>query len=281
VCGCREGWLVRSNRALIYVFGVCFGAANIYWLTRWYGLRRMLAVAVAMFLMLCTVAYTATVVLRPPTGTVDETTGLDSLSRPEFSTFDQIGETVSASLSFKDPLMLVGTLALWILVLAGIFIRIAKIGYRNDNPETDCSASSGRMSKAVPASQLGAIAIFGMAIFFCLFTYIIFPSPSECLEEMQTIQLDANIALRRGNARDALDRIAACDSFAAKLPISAVVYLSFPTPSQRQATRYLRLELHSMRASLRDGDVTSAKKKIPDLMRLLSETKETFVGSSS
>ena len=266
---------------VIYVFGVCFAAANMYWLTRWYGLRRLLAVVIAMFLFLCTVAYTATVVLPPPTGTVDETTGLDSLSRPEFSTYDQITETVSVSVSLKDPLMLVGTLALWILVVAGMFIRIAKVGYRNDNPETESSASTGRMAKAVPASQLGAIAIFGMAIFFCLFTYIIFPSPSECLEEMQTIQLDANIALRRGNVRDALDQIAACDSFAAKLPISAVVYLSFPTPSQRQATRELRLELHSTRALLQDGDVTSAKKRIPDLMRLLTETKATFIGSSS
>lgn len=276
----RVGLSVPTGLA-IYVFGVSLGAANIFLLTRWYSLRRVMAVAISMFLLVCMVAYTSTVALRSSTATVEETTGLDSLTRPEFATIDKIGEAVSASLWFKDPLMLVGTLAFWILVPVGIFIRIAKIGYRNDDPETVSSANTGRMSKAVPASQLGAIAICGIAIFFCLFTYIFVPSPSECLEEMQTLQIDTNIALRSGNVSEALERIAALDSLAAKLPISSAVYLSFPTPSQRQATRDLRLVLFSTRAFLRDGDVDSAKKKIPDLMRQLSTTKDTFAGSPS
>lgn len=276
----RVGLSIPTGLAT-YVSGVGIGAASILLLRRWYGLRRVIAVAVAVFLFVCTATYASIAVLRPSGGAIDETTGLDGLSRPVISTIDQISQAVSASLWFTDSLMLVGTLAFWILVPIGVIVRIANIGYRNDDPETVSIASTGRMSKAVPASQLGAITICGMAIFFYLATYIFLPSPNECLEEMKTIQLDANIALRSGNVSEALSQITAWDSIAAKLPLSAALRWSFPTSAQQQATRGLRLELYNTRAFLRDGDVTSARKKIPDLIRLLSETTETFSGSSS
>ena len=137
------------------------------------------------------------------------------------------------------------------------------------------------MAQAVPASQLGAVAVCGIAIFCGFATYIFFPGPSECMEDMQSIQMDTNLAIRQGRVKEALQQLNAWDSIAAKLPVSAAVHFSFPTPSQRQATRDLRMALHTTRVFLRDGNMVAARKQIPDLVRLLSETKTTFIGSSS
>ena len=265
----------------IFVFGAGLSAGNIFLLIRWYGSRRIVAIMVAMFLFVCTTAYASGAILSPSVKSVEETSGLDCLSRPVVATISRINSAVSGALKFTDSLMLVATLALSLLAVAGAFVRFAKIGYRNDDPELAGDAASGRMSKAVPASQLGAIAICGFAIFCCLATYVVFPAPAECVEDMQTIKMDAVFAIRKGKVSEALEQIAAWDSIAAKLPVSAAVHWSFPTPSQRQATRDLRMALHSTRVFLQDGDVDSARQQIPDLGRLLTETKTTFGGSSS
>ncbi|WP_197532148.1 permease [Symmachiella macrocystis] len=264
---------------VIYVFGVSVSAGMVLLLNRWYGLRRMMALAVAIFLVVYAAAYTSSVLIHTPNGSVDETDALDGLTRPTKLTFAQLGGAITESITFNDPLILLGTVSLLLLTPAGVFIRMAKVGYRDDDPEAVIRAGAGRMSKAVPASQLGAMAVCGMAVFFCFATYIFLPSPSECLKEMQAIEMDANLAIRGRKASLAIELINAWDSMAAKLPISSAVYLSFPTRSQRQATRDLRMALHNMGVFLRDGDMVSARKKFPDLSRLLTETEDSFKGT--
>lgn len=265
----------------IYVFGVSIAAGTIHLLTHWYGARRVAAVVVAMLLTVCTACYVSNGLLSEPIGQIEETEGLDLLTRPIHSTLGRIGYAIGDSFTFFGTLVLLGTVVLGVLVPTGIVIRLAKIGYRDDDPATVAATDSGRMSKAIPPSQLGAVAICGMAIIFGFASYIFFPGPAECMEEMQVIRMDAVVAIRTGDTRYAIDRINAWDATAARLPVSVAMRGSLPSSSQQEATRNLRLKLHSTRASLEQGDLASAIKNIEELGRLQTEAKATFVGGSS
>lgn len=265
----------------IYVFGVSAAAGTLHLFSRWYGPRRVAAVIVAMLLTVCTASYVSNGLLSGPIGAVEETEGLDLLARSVHATFGRFGHAISQTFTFIGLLMLGGTAVLVGLVVTGIVVRLAKIGFRNDEPEAAAAAGSGRMSKAIPASQLGAVAICGMAIIFGFATYIFFPGPGECIEEMQAIRMDTSLALRTGDVRFAIDRITAWDVTASRLPFSVAMRGSLPTSDQREATRRLRLELHSMRESLEQGDLTTAIIRIDVLARLLTEAKASFVGGSS
>ena len=96
---------------------------------------------------------------------------------------------------------------------------------------------------------------------------------------MEIIQLDASIAIGRGKVDEAVDRIAAWDSVAAKLPIGVAIRGALPTPSQRKVTRDLRSKLQSTRKFLEEGDLKSARKAFVVALDLLSETKDSFEGS--
>ena len=272
--------LSTATGLAIYVFGTGIGAATILVFARWYGLRRLSALMLALFMVVGTVSYCSSCILPAPVGDVAETIALDGLARPASSSFQEIVSAVEESFALLDPLMLLSAAAVLVLFVAGLIVRSRQVDFRNDDPEAASRQNAGRMSKAVPASQLGAVAICGLGILFCLSTYILFPSPGEFLKEMEMMELDARVAIRGGEIDVAVDRIEAWDSAASKLPIGAAIRGSFPTPTQRKVTRDLRAGLHSTLQSLKEGDLTSASRKIPALMDLLSETKDTFAESS-
>lgn len=264
----------------IYVFGTAISAASLLAISRWYGFQRLLALGLALFFAICAVSYFSFIALPMPIGEVAETSALNGMARPSSSTFSQIAKPLKESLSFFDPLTLLSAAAVSVLFVIGLIVRFSKIEFRNDDPEAAAQQNAGRMSKTIPASQLGAITILGIGGLLLLSVYIFFPAPSTAMKEIETIQLDASIAIRRGDVAAAVDRIAAWDSLAANVPIAAAVRGSFPTYAQRKVTRDLRAELHSTRELLVEGDLNSARKKIADLMRLQSATKDTFAGSS-
>lgn len=263
----------------IYVFGAAVSSATLVAYFRWYGLRRSAALILALFFVTSALSYFAFIALPLPIAEVAETTALDGMTRPSTTAFPQITFALKESLSFLDPLALLSDVAVLALIVVGMIVRFSKIDFLNDDPETALQ-STGRMSKAIPASQLGAISVAGIGILFLLSIYIFFPAPSDVMKELETIRLDASVAIRNGEVDVAVDRISAWDSAAASIPIAAAIRGSFPTPSQRKMTRDLRTELHNIRQLLVEGDLTSAKLKLPDLARLQSETKDVFVGSS-
>ena len=264
---------------VIYVFGTSIGAATILAYAQCYGLRRLSALTLALCLIVGTVSYSSGYLLPAQLGELAETSALDGLTRPVTTSLPQIVTSVEESLAFVDPLMLLSAVAVLVLFVAGLIVRAKGIGFRDDDPETASQQNASRMSKAVPASQIGAVAVCGFGVLFCLSTYMLFPSPSEFLDEMEMIQLDASIAIRRGNIDEAVDRIAAWDSAAAKLPIGAAIRGSLPSQSQRKVTRDMRAALNRTRALLREGDLNSAKETYAVLMELLSETKNSFAQS--
>ena len=265
----------------IYVFGTGIGAASLFTFFGWFGLRRLWALTLALLLVVGAVSYGAMALLPLPIGELGETTALDGMTRPVSSTFPQIVTAVQESLAIVDPLMLLSAVVVFVLFFAGLIVQTKKIDLRDDDPEVALLQNAAGMSKALPASQLGAVAVFVLGILLCLSTYMFFPGPSEFLDEMEMIQLDASIAIRRGKVDEAVDRIAAWDSVAAKLPIGAAIRGSLPTASQRRITRDLRSELHSTRKFLEEGDLASARKAFALLMELQSQTKDSFAESSS
>jgi hypothetical protein len=172
--------------------------------------------------------------------------------------------------------MLFGGAAVSLLAIGGIFVRLTKIGFRDDDPDVAASQNDGRMSKALPASQLGAVAIAVIGILFCASAFIFFPSPSEAIQEMDRLQLDAGLEVQTGNVNAAIDRLAAWDSAAANVPIGAAIRGSFPTSLQRELTRDLRTELRNIKILVSEGDFGSARKRLPDLKQRLTKVKDAF-----
>lgn len=264
----------------IYVFGTGISAASILTFSRWYGFRRLLALILALLFVIGGVSYFSFVALPVPIGEVAETTALDGMTRPSSSTLPDITVALEESLSFLDPLVLLSAAGVSVLFVIGLIVRFSKIEFRNDDPEAAEQQNTGRMSKAIPASQLGAIAVLGIGLLFVLSIYILFPAPSDVMEEIETIRLDARIAIQSGEVDVAIDRISAWDSAAASIPISAAIRGAFPTPPQRKVTRDLRAKLRSTRELLVERDLVSARRELPDLMRLQFDTRDTFLGSS-
>ncbi|MEM6980856.1 MAG: permease [Planctomycetota bacterium] len=263
----------------IYLFGTGISAAGLLGLIRWYGLRRAIAFALAMVMIVWTICFCGQSIVPRPSGEVAETSALDGISRPGAATLQRLSSTLGESLAFVDPLVVLSAVAVATLLIAGCFVRIMKIDYRNDDPEAAAIQNAKRMSRAIPASQLGLVAVCGFAVLFGIFIYVIFPGPQELVEQLDSVQVDANIAIRSGKVIDAIDRIDECDAVAAKLPLGAAIRGDFPSRSQQEITRNLRLELRRLRELMQRGDVTSAQNQIPELVRLLTETKRTFAGS--
>ncbi|MEM9366226.1 MAG: permease [Planctomycetota bacterium] len=260
----------------LYVFGTGIGFASVLALARWYGWRRLMALLIALCLIMGVVTVSLRFILPAPMGAIEETSALDGLTRPVYSSLTRLGMALQESLSFVDPFMILSSVAVLGLFVTGLVVRWSRIELRDDDPEIAARENAKRMSKAIPPSQLGAIAVVGIAILLCLFTYVMFPSPGEFFDEMETIQLDANIAIRSGKVELAIDRIVAWDASASKLPIGAAIRGSFPTSVQREMTRELRTELHRTRAFLQSGDLAAAQDNIRSLTQLLFETKVTF-----
>ena len=265
----------------IYVFGTGIGFAGFVGFARCYGLRRLLTLLLAVFLIMGLVTSVVQFVMPTPVGAVAETSALDALTRPGSSSTQQISMALKESLLFLDPIMISCAIAVGGLFVTGLVVRWTKTDFRDDDPEAAAQQNAERMSKAIPPSQLGAVSVVGIALLFTLSAYVLFPGPAEFLEEMDNIHLDANIAIRGDKVDLAIDRLVAWDTAAARLPIGAAIRGSFPTPAQRQTTRDLRTELHNTQELLRKGDLISAKRQLSGLTELLSETKATFDGGES
>lgn len=277
--GIRDANLLTATGLAIYVFGTGVAGASIFAFSRWYGLRRMLALTIALFIVVNSVSYFMSNALPAPFGEVAETNAVDNLARPPYSTFDNIGMACKDLSPFLDTYMYVSCAAMVLLALGGLYVRLAKKGFLDDDAEAALQ-SSGRMSRAMSTSQLGAVAICGLAVFLCIFTYLFFPGPDDAMEVMERYQVDARIEVQSGNVNAAIDRIAAWDSTAANVPIGAAIRGSFPTPLQQKLTRTLRSELRSVREFLSAGDLNSANTRLSVIKPLLAETKAAFEGSN-
>ena len=124
--GIAKASLSLPTGLALYVFGTGLSAANVLLFVRWYGLRRMTAVAVAMFLFVCTTAYASMAVVKMTVELTEETAGLDNLARTVYGSFAQMGNAIGESLKFTDPLMMMAALGLLVTVLAGTVVRLMK-----------------------------------------------------------------------------------------------------------------------------------------------------------
>lgn len=265
----------------IYLFGTGLSAASILSLSRWLGVRRLFALTLALSFAVCGFTSLLSFTLPAPLGNTAETSALDGMTRPSVPSFQRAGAVLGESLSFVDPLMILGSVAIAILLVMGLVVRLMKIVLRDDDPEVATQQNSGRLSKAIPASQLGAISMVGIGVLFTLSMYVFYPGPQEFIDEMELIQLDCEIAIRGGKVDVAIDRLTDWDSWAARVPIGAAIRGAFPTPVQRMTTRDLRKELRRTREFLVEGDLRSARDQIESLESLLSQTTDAFNGSSS
>ncbi|MEM7782899.1 MAG: permease [Planctomycetota bacterium] len=278
--GIRDANLSVAGGLAIYMFGTAVGGASIMAYLQWFGWRRMLALTFAASLVIVPVCYALNYILPEPFGGVAETTALDNLSRPAYASLAYLDKAFKESLAFLNSFMMISTGIVFAFVLAGLFVRLTKKDFRDDNPEEVAAQNAGRMAKAVPVSQLGTVAVFGIGVLFFLSAYIVYPSPSEVIEMMEITQVDSSIEIRSGNFAAAVDRIAAWDSAASKISIGATIRGSFPDARQRKLTRDMRTELHHMKQLLYEQDMKAAVNKLPVLQRLLMETKTAFRGGT-
>ena len=276
--GIRDAYLATATGLAIYVFGTGFGGASIVAFCQWYGWRRMLALAIALFVVVGTISYALSYALPVPVGEVAETTVVVNLSRPTYASFSNINRAFSEAMVFANSFMYASSAAFVMLILAGLYIRIAKIDFHSDDADAALQENAGRMSKAIPASQLGAVSVCGIGIVFFLSAYIFFPSPSEVIVEMERAEIDASLGLLKGDSDLAKNQITIWDSAAAKIPIGAAIRGSFPSPSQRKLVINLRTKLRNTKELLLDGNLSSARAQRTDLKRLLSELKVNFAG---
>jgi hypothetical protein len=274
--GIEDANLSTATGLGIFLCGTGIAGASILTLLQWHGWRRSLAITIAFLLFVGLISHLSKYVLTTTVIEVAETTSLDNLMRPNFASFQQIGTALNESLTFLNTFMLFGGAAVSLLAIGGIFVRLTKIGFRDDDPDVAASQNDGRMSKALPASQLGAVAIAVIGILFCASAFIFFPSPSEAIQEMDRLQLDAGLEVQTGNVNAAIDRLAAWDSAAANVPIGAAIRGSFPTSLQRELTRDLRTELRNIKILVSEGDFGSARKRLPDLKQRLTKVKDAF-----
>ena len=273
--GINNANLSIATGLAIYMFGTSVCGASLFAFFRRYGWRRLVALAFAVFVMVNLFCYLISSAI-PVAGEVAETTAIENLSRSPYESLDEVINAISDSMKFLDTFMLFSSIAIGVLFLIGVYVRYAKIEFVNDAPEAAAEQESGRMSKALPASQLGAVAVCLVAIISFFSTFVFFPGPNEVMEEMVSFQLDTSVAIRTGNAKEAIDRIALWDSAAASVPIGAAVRGRLPTPLQRKLTRELRTELRTMRELLSDGDVASARQRLANLEQLFIKTKNSF-----
>ena len=279
--GIQDANLAPAAGLAIYVFGTGIGGAGIVTFCKWYGWRRLVALAIAYCLVVIAAVYCLSYTLPAPVAGVAETSAVDNLTRPAYDTLGNVDKALGDSFVFLNTSMFFSLFAVFVLMLVGVYVRFAKVDFRSDDPEEASRQNAGRMAKAIPASQLGAVAIFGMGIVFCLSAYVYFQSPGEVFESMERAHLDASVEIRSGNVVAAIDQIAAWDAAAASIPIGAAIRGAFPTPMQRQLMRELRMELRFMRGLLDKGDLKSARAKLSGLRRLLSKTKESFANKSA
>ncbi|QDT65213.1 permease [Calycomorphotria hydatis] len=263
----------------LYIFGVGVSGATFFWFTRWYGFRRIIALGMAMFITTVSAAYLSQNVLPPPIAAEEETHGLDALTRPHHPSYSHLSQAVKYGLSYTDPMMRGGAVILVMCCMTGVFVRWRKIEFRDDPPEA--ATLQANSSRAILPSQIGAVAVLGMAIFVALVSYIYFPGPKESIDEMRTIQADAIIAIRTGKRGWALDRLAAWDATAAKMPVGAAIRLSLPNKQQRESLRALRAHLFWTKERVLNDEMFDASSRAMELTFLLLEAQTAFLGEQS
>ncbi|MEM9411069.1 MAG: hypothetical protein AAGA30_08145 [Planctomycetota bacterium] len=274
--GIRDAFLSSATGLVVFIFGTGFAGASILTFCRWCGLRRMLAVTLAIFIVMGAVCYLFSYAAPMPISEVAETNVVDNLSRPSYSKFHQIELAIADSLAFTNAFMFVSSAFVAAFIFIGVAVRWAKMEYRSDDVDEAEVQNASRMSKAVPASQLGAVAVCGLALVFVLSAYIVFPSPAEVIAEMERAQNDAGFGFLSSDSELIEDQLSAWDSAAAKIPISATIRGSIPSPTQRELMIELRTKLRSAKDCLIEGNLEAAKSKRTDLKRLLIEIKKAF-----
>ncbi|MEM6331122.1 MAG: permease, partial [Planctomycetota bacterium] len=278
--GIENANLSTATGLAMYVFGTALSAAGLVEFSRWWGVRRVAALILALLLVVMAASYGAFAVLPTPVAQAGETAVLDGMTRPESAILAELPQAVRQALSLADPLALAGAVGVVVLFLSGVFGRVAKLAYRSDDPAEFAQRSQGRLSKAMPASQLGAAAVTGVGLLFVLSVYMFYPSPAELLERMDAIRLDTSIAILGGDVELALERAGALDAAAASIPIASAIRGSFPNAVQRQLVRDFRGELRVVRTLLLGGELTEARRTSARLFLLQSEAKQAFAGGT-
>ena len=279
--GIRNANLSIATGLAVYVFGTAISAATIATLLRWYGSRRVRALAISFAFVVCGSSYALSCALPASVGGSSETSALDGMTRPTYASFSKLDVILEKTVGVIDPIMLLSAVCVLVLFAAGLVVRATKTGFRDDDPEEAALLNAQRMSKALPASQLGATAVLGIGVLFVFSMFIVFPAPGEFFEEMETIQLDCEIAIGSGEVGRALDLIDDWDRTASRLPIGAAIRGRIPTPSQRKLTRDVRAELRRARTLLGDGELGSAREKVRKLRKLVSQARDAFGETSS
>lgn len=260
-----------ASGMVLYLFGVGVSGVTLIHLLRGIGLARTMALGIALSAVIVAGSYGSSVLLPAPVGMAEETHGLDPLTRPALARFDQLPLLLGNLWKYLDPLMRAAAITLPLLIAGGVMIRRRGWEVREDPPPTpeELESAAAGLNRQMSSATLGICGMVGVAIISGLGLYIVFPPPSEALEQMRSIQADAAIAINTNNARLADERLRQWDQVAAKLPVGWGIRGRLPTSEQAEAIRELRLALGKSRQLLAEGagDTALAKQNSLELMR--------------
>lgn len=258
----------------LLLLGAGMNVATMVWFVRRYGSRAISVwfAGLISIVLACAYAIDRPLVL-PGAEPAGHTHAFDLYATPfPPQTAWSMAVVVEAATRPFQRLEWIGLAGLLVVVVIGCFLR----GLRIDESrfETREVLTLAGYDREVPASVLGITLLVGLIAFSVVGCYAYYPSPRECLEEIQIVRGEAYTAVRSGNIEQALHWIEQLEDWSRKLEVGTFLRAGEVRPYQRMQGHLIRKKLELLEHELEREPID--QQAVDQLLRQLLATDQRW-----
>ncbi len=133
----------------------------------------------------------------------------------------------------------------------------------------------------VPGPVLGLVALLGLVGFSVAALYVYYPAPGNVFREITRVRADALTAVHSGNKEEAIRQIQHWDLLTRKLQVGVFIRTGRLDPEAARLTEDLRERLEELRDALLAGEMSAAKKVLPELEAAYRKCRNAYLAVGS
>ncbi|MEL6108347.1 MAG: permease [Planctomycetota bacterium] len=268
---------------ILLVVGAGINLATLFWFGSRFGFRAVVIWFVTLMLVVVGIAYAINRPLIPPG--VDpsaHTHAFDIYTNPIHHLDESAGKFAVEKLQEKFTLIEQIVVSLiGILFVFGLLFRGIGLDETRFDSEVDPTQPLEGVDRIVSPQTVGATLIAGMIAISVVMCYAYYPSPKECMKEIQFIRADAITAAMSGDADHAKFWIPRWDEWSRRLEVGTFLRRGRVTPYQRMQGYLIRKKLETLEHELDHphADPALMREVIGDVMSTDSRWVRAFLGT--
>ena len=265
----------------LFELGIGVNLGLMAWLSVLFGARRVLAWFALIALATVALGYVADGTLYFAKEEATHTHAFDEWTSP-FTSGQPVGwnEVRGKLLKKVEVLEPVALLGLAGLGLAGVGLTLADRAGRTERWLSAAPPASNRpravWERDVPGPVLGLAALAVLVAFSVAALFIYYPAPAEAFGEIARVRADGLVAVRTGNAAEAIRQIEQWDLLTRKLQVGVFIRTGVFDAAAGNATEELRERLEELRDALLAGNLDGAKELLAPVEAAYRECRDHY-----